>query len=571
MNGPIDHALRRRQLENFAGLLAEKRRRQAKAEHQTRGYRDADGVWRGGLLSFVKYFWHVLEPGTTFVDGWPLEAICEHLEAVTFGEIQNLLVNVPFGFMKSLLTDVFWPAWEGGPMKMPHLRYVAFSYSASLTERDNGKYRDLILSVDFQMMYGDVVKVRKTGETKVSNFQHGWKLASSVGGVGTGERGDRIILDDAHNIKESESETVRNETVRWFRESMSSRLNNMEKSAIVIIMQRVHESDVSGVILDMELPYVHLCIRMEFVWDADENGEPYANEIGWVDPRWRPDPDECEGVLAWPERFSENVVEKLKITLGPYSYAGQAQQTPEARGGGILKRHFWQPWEGKFPAFSYIFASLDGAFTEDETNDPSALSIWGVFENEVGHNRAMLISAWRKYLEFEGQRLKPEAGETQRDFMERQMQEWGLIEWTAHTCTYWKVDRLLIEAKASGISASQSLQKRYRNRNWSVELVDPKGDKMARAIAVQPTFAQKMIYAPWMGTEWREWARMVIDECAVFPFGKHDDLADTCTQATKHLRDLGLLEFDDDIRAEELRNARLPEKDNKLKNYLPGT
>ena len=303
------------------------------------------------------------------------------------------------------------------------------------------------------------------------------------------------------------------------------------------------------------------------MWDADENGEAYANEIGWVDPRWRPDPDDCDGVLAWPSLWPQTAVDSLVKILGPYAAAGQLQQTPEARGGGILKRDFWQPWEGKFPTFSYIFASLDGAFTEDESNDPSALSIWGVFENEAGHNRAMLIFAWRKFLEFEGQRLKPDAGENQRDFMERQMKEWGLIEWTAHTCTYWKVDRLLIEAKASGISAAQSLQKRYRNRNWSVELTGVKGDKVSRAIAVQPTLSNKMVYAPVD----RDWCRMVIDECAVFPAGKHDDLTDTVTQGLKHLRDLGLLEFDDDIRAEELRNARVPEKDNKLKNYLPGT
>jgi len=348
---------------------------------------------------------------------------------------------------------------------------------------------------------------------------------------------------------------------------MSTRLNNMEKGAKIVIMQRVHDSDVSGVILEKEFPYVHLMIPMEYVWDADENGEPHANEIGWVDPRWKPEPDECDGDLAWPDLFPPKAVADLIVTLGPYSAAGQLQQTPEARGGGILKREFWQPWDGKFPSFSYIFASLDGAFTDDETNDPSALSVWGVFENEAGHNRAMLIFAWEKYLEFEGQRLKPERGENQRDFETRQMSEWGLIEWVAHTCTYWKVDRLLIEAKASGISAAQSLQKRYRNRNWAVELTGVKGDKMSRGIAVQPTLANKMVYAPLD----RDWCQLLISQCAMFPFHKHDDWYDTVTQALKHLRDMGLLEFDDDIRAEELRNARLPERDDKLKNYLPGT
>lgn len=574
MNGPIDQALRRKQLENFAALLAEKRRRKEKALHKTRGYRDPEtGEWIGGLLSFVRYFWHILEPGRAFTEGWVLESMCEHLEAITFNEVRQILINVPPGFMKSLLVDVFWPAWEWGPMEMPHLRYVAFSYSASLTERDNGKFRDLIMHHDFQAMYGDLVKLRKTGETKITNAKHGFKLATSIGGVGTGERGDRIILDDPHNVKESESDTVREETIRWFRESMSSRMNDIAKSAVVVIMQRVHESDVSGTILELELPYLHLMIPMRFVWDADEDGDPYPTEIGWVDPRWTEDPDECEGVLAWPERFPEDEVTKLERVLGPYATSGQLQQTPEPRGGGILKREFWQPWPvgKKFPAFSYVFGYLDGAFTEDEQNDPSALTIWGVFENEEGYPRAMLIFAWEKYLAFEGQKLIPEKGEHQRDFMERQMREWGLVEWAAHTMNHWKCDRLIIEAKANGISAAQSLEVRYKSRRWAVQLDPVKGDKTARMIGVQPTFSQKMIYAP---VE-REWCKKVIDQCAVAPLGKHDDLADTVTGAVRHLRDCGLLEYDEDIRAGLLADARLEvqkfKEGNRIANYMPGT
>src|SRR6202142_2095026 len=98
----------------------------------------------GGLIEFVRYFWHVLEPEAPLIEGWPLEAICAHLEAVTLGSIQKLLVNVPPGFTKSMMTDVFWPAWEWGPMNMPTMRYVAFSYSASLTERDNDRFALLV-------------------------------------------------------------------------------------------------------------------------------------------------------------------------------------------------------------------------------------------------------------------------------------------------------------------------------------------------------------------------------------------------------------------------------------------
>jgi hypothetical protein len=138
---------------------------------------------RGSLIEFVRYFWHTPEPQSRkLVEGWPLEAICLHLEAVTFGDIKRLLINVPPGFMKSLLTDVFWPAWEWGPMNMPHMRYVAFSYSDGITTRDNNKMVRLINSAAFQELWGDRFTMIKLGETKIENDQTGFKLATSTGG-----------------------------------------------------------------------------------------------------------------------------------------------------------------------------------------------------------------------------------------------------------------------------------------------------------------------------------------------------------------------------------------------------
>jgi len=551
----VNHPITRADKERFAAALAEKRRRLAKAEHSTRGYRDEDGVWRGGLLSFVRYFWPVLEPGTQFIDGWALEALCEHLEAVTFGEITRILINVPPGFMKSLLTDVMWPAWEWGPMEMPHIRYVAFSYSSSLTERDNDKFKTLITSSEYQSMYGSVVQPVKIGEKKVSNTKHGWKLASSVGGVGTGERGDRIILDDPHNVKESESETVRNETIRWFRESMSSRLNNMETGAKVVIMQRVNEEDVSGIITRELQDFVHLMIPMEFSWEQvtdEKTGEPYTTEIGWVDPRWKPDPEDCNGELAWPERFPESIIPSMKKDAGQYAWASQYQQVPNPRGGGIFQLDWWEPAEPimngeKYPPLSYVVASLDGAYTEKEENDPSALTIWGIFQTQEGYNRALLIHAWRKRLPFSGPRMDILPGEHESKYIVRTRKHWGLVEWVAYSCNRYKCDRLLIEAKASGISAAQSLRNSHARAGWTIQLVEPKGDKMARALSVQPAFSQGMIYAPD-----REWAHMVQDEMGKFPRDKHDDLTDSATQAIKHMRDAGLLRSDEDRRAEEI-------------------
>jgi predicted phage terminase large subunit-like protein len=452
-------------------------------------------------------------------------------------------------------------------MNMPHLRYVTFSYSSSLTERDNGKFKDLITSVEYQTMYGDHVQPRKTGETKVSNWEHGWKLASSVGGVGTGERGDRAIIDDPHNVKESESKLVRQETIRWFRESLSSRLNDMENGAKVVIMQRVNEEDVSGTIIGEMDGWCHLLIPMEYVWSADEDGEPFTTDIGWSDPRWKPDMSDCEGDLAWPERFPERIIPTMKSDASKFAWSSQYQQTPETRGGAIFEREWWQPWEptdGKFPPFTYIVASCDSAFGNKENSDPSACVVLGIFENDLGFNRVMVIEAWRRNLKFSGPRITMEPGERGMAFLERQRKNWGLVEWLADTCARRKADRLLIENKASGISAAQSLANSHPYAGWAVQLIEPKGDKWTRAQAVQPTFSQELVYIPW---PLRQWGADLVDEMAIFPKGKHDDLTDAMTQGIKHLRDSGLLRNDDEIRHEE-REAMKPKK--KQKALYPG-
>jgi predicted phage terminase large subunit-like protein len=448
------------------------------------------------------------------------------------------------------------------------LRYVAFSYSASLTERDNMRFRDLVSSARYQELYGHKVKLRNKTTTKVINTGTGWKLASSVGGIGTGERGDRVIIDDPHNVVEGESEVIRVETVRWFRESISSRFNRLDSGALIVIMQRVHEEDVSGVILQLKqegLDYCHLMIPWEF-----DPSRSVPNEIGWIDPRHDEDNvDANAGEPAWSDRFHVEHMRQLRIALGPYAWASQYQQSPAPRGGGIFQRDWWQTWESpdnKFPPFEYIIASLDSAFTEKEENDPSGFTVWGVFLNEEKRRRIMLVHAWRKHLPFSADRglITPRSDEDDTQNMilvgdrhitnpryqrwrRRTMEHWGLMEWVNDTCNRYKVDKLLIEAKASGISAAQELQNRFGRQDWVVELYPVKGDKIARAYAVQPTFSQLMVYAPVL-----DWSEMVIDEMAVFPKGKHDDLTDSACQAIKYMRDIGLAWTDEEAFAAEM-------------------
>lgn len=523
------------------------------------------------LLAFTRRMWHVLEPGRELVEGWALEAICEHLEAVSYGQIQKLLINVPPGFMKSMLTEVFWPAWEWGPRRMPHLRYVSFSYSAMLTERDNRRFRDVMLSHDYGRLFGDRFALMKTGEQLVSNDKTGWKLATSIGGVGTGERGDRVVLDDPHSVKESESDTVRQETVRWFREGMSNRLNDADKSAVVVIMQRVHEEDVSGVILsDMQHDYEHMCIPME--WE----GQRRISTVSQM--AWQYDPREEVGDLAWAERFSPVACRNLKTTVGPYAWAGQYQQSPTPRGGGIFKRDWWQVWdpppdaEGhqRLPQCEFVLASFDGAFGQRQENDYSALTVWGIFRNAPGvlesstrqprhyleqtmnpqgaasaqqmvrkftvAPRIILMNAWRKRLPLNGLEIPRMDDETPAQWRQRAMKHWGITQWVADTCRRFRVNILLIESKANGIDVANEMSRQYSGEGWSIRMSDPGAlDKVARAYSVQHLLADQMVYAPD-----REWAEDVITEMSVFPKTTHDDYTDTATQAWKFLRDAGL-------------------------------
>lgn len=327
------------------------------------------------LINFIKNGWSALEPGQKFVAGWAVEAICEHLEAVTRGEITRLLINVPPGTTKSMATSVFYPAWEWGAKGMSHNRYILAAHKESLAIRDNVRCRNLIRSKWYQDKWGDEVtlKADQSGKAEYHNTNTGWRMASSVGGGVTGNRGDRVILDDPHSVHAADSDTVREETLRWFSEELSSRLNNIDLSAIIVIMQRVNERDVSGLILAEELGYEHLMLPMEYeperccyssikpryievptkhivLWDKEssswkESESQDLNEQG-TEIRYKADPRTKDGELLWPERFSAKGVKQLKKELGAwggeYAQAGQLQQRPAPRGGGLFKLDDWQ-------------------------------------------------------------------------------------------------------------------------------------------------------------------------------------------------------------------------------------
>lgn len=503
------------------------------------------------LYDFIRIMWPIVEPNRAFVGGWVLEGWCEHLEAVTRGEIQRLLGNVPPGCSKSLSTSVLWPAWEHGPKRMPSMRYMCAAYGSHLTFRDNRRYRAIVTHPAYRAMWGDVFTVIGEAVEQIINDRTGWKLATSVGGVGTGERADRIIVDDPNNPQEVESQVVMEATTLWYREVLPDRLNDISRSAIVTIQQRTHQADISGLILDQGFDYVHFQVPMPY-----DPLRHCTTVLGWQDPRGlgedgellpeivtdaRGNPivlpgsplDERVGMPAWPELFPEDKLAEIYKQKGEYAVAAQYFMLPVPRGGGIIKDSWWRLWpHEEFPPYGTCVGSVDTAFKEGEHNDYSAMTVWGAFQHpETLRPALMLREAWQERLNL--------AELTRR---------------VIRSCREHKIDTLLIEDSARATDLNAEIFRLIGGRETSIVLV-PTGrlNKVQRTHAVVPVFENGIVYAPD-----KEWADMVIRQVSAFSGrgNEHDDLHDTVIQAITYMRTNGVAtrseEYDEEVLARRM-------------------
>lgn len=280
------------------------------------------------LSQFVKMMWPTVE-GSRYVHGYHIDAICEHLMAVSSGQIKKLLITIPPRFMKSLLTAVFWPAWDW--LKNPERRFLFASYAQSLSLRDSRRCRMVIQSERYEKLLQshqpDLVLVGdQNTKIRFDNNFNGYRIATSVGGALTGEGGNVVCVDDAHNLIEGESEAVREGVITWWSEAMSTRRDDFKNSAYVIIGQRVHEHDLIGHILATESGWDHLCLPMRY-----EGNSRVASTLGYKDPR------KVANELLWPTRCDEADCRELEERLGQYATACQLQQRPAPREGGMFR------------------------------------------------------------------------------------------------------------------------------------------------------------------------------------------------------------------------------------------
>jgi hypothetical protein len=281
--------------------------------------------WSCSLPAFVQAAWLVVEPATPFVPNWHINAICEHLEAASRGEIRRLVINIPPRHGKSLLVSVFWPAWWW--TWQPQIRFLTASYGASLAERDAIKTRDLLRSPWYQTYWPLELKADLNRANRYENTAGGSRIATSVGGEATGEGGDVIIIDDPHKVEEALSQTARARVSDWHDGTLGFRLNDPKTGIEVVIMQRLHERDLTGHLLERD-GWTHLCLPARY----DPN-HPF---------RWPDDPRQTDGELLWPAHIPEQELARIEETMGSYRAAGQLQQRPAALEGELLKRAWWR-------------------------------------------------------------------------------------------------------------------------------------------------------------------------------------------------------------------------------------
>jgi len=451
------------------------------------------------LRDFIRQAWHVVEPQTKYIPGWHIDAISDHLEAVTRSEIRRLIINIPPGMMKSLSVSVFWPVWMW--TFKPHLRFLTASYALSLATRDSLKSRRLIQSQWYQSRWGSVFQLTgdQNQKTRYENDKTGFRLAVSVGGA-TGERADARIIDDPHNIDDAYGSDVSREgVIDWYKSVWSEREADSRTGVEVVIMQRLHERDLSGYLLSELGGYEHLMLPMRF-----EAERRCVTAIGFSDPR------QCEDELLCPARHDEEAVQDKEKRLGSYGAAGQLQQRPAPRGGGMFKRE-WFEIVSAAPRQAARVRYWDKAATEEG-------------QGSTSFTCGVLIARDTQGAIYIEDIVRGQWASAQREIIIKQVAETDAIKYGQHEVRIWVEQEPGSGGKDSALATIKNLS------GFIVHADRVTGSKELRAdpLASQAGAGNVRIVRA-------EWNHDFLERLILFPHGTYKDEIDAAAGAFNHL------------------------------------
>jgi predicted phage terminase large subunit-like protein len=488
------------------------------AELQRRRFQEEAEELSDDLRAFGRAAWRVIKPVEKYQSNWHIDAICEHLQAVTTGDIRKLQIWIPRGMMKSLNVSVFWPAWEW--TRNPWLRYWTAVYELGLSGRLAALSREIIISEWYQERWGGLFKIVRDGERYFTNDQGGTRLATAPGATALGEHGHRIIIDDPINAKDADATSrVRlDSTNEWYDAVVQGSKADPTKAAEVIIMQRLHENDLAAHALEMDpSTWTILCLPERF-----EHDHPFRYKL---DPR-------VEGDLLWPGYRDERVSDAMAASLGPYRRAGQMQQRPSAREGDLLKRYWWRFYDPRLfvdkafanrrPKLARVVISVDTPLKDKQSNDMVAIQAWGV----KGGDRYLL--------------------ELRKGHMSKGQAYRAILEMSGHVRKQFPhaIHTVLIENAGYGVELIEELK---RSVPGVLKLTRAhEGDKELRAEAAAASLESGNCFLPGYrkGNDEMSMPRDdlnsaditdFIDSCAGFPNARFDDDVDAWSQCMNWL------------------------------------
>ncbi|SRR5260221_337863 len=508
-------------------------------------------LYRRNFALFAQTAWTQLLPEPP-IWNWHMDAICDHLTAVTMGMVRFLMVNVPPRMSKTMLCSVLWPAWHW--LHEPGEQFLFASADDRLAKDSSILSRRLIEGSWYRSYFPDEFEIYDD-ENQVGmyrNTEGGYRQTASVQGRVTGMGGTIQVLDDPHDAKKVESDVVRLGTIAWHDNAWRSRVNNPEKAKKVYIGQRTHSEDCFGHVLEGEKK--RWCVvTLPMTFDSRDVCVTYPNNgeapLTDQEPLFR-DPRTVDGEMLNPKRFSAKTAAAEKLIMSERAWDAQYQQKPVGTGGLILKRHWWRPWvypewrpeagaERPMPQFTEVIQVYDTAFEEQEENDFSARTTWGLFNhteqrfdkrtgrvtNDTTRVAAMLLDMMMEKFTFPD--LRDEVIQSYADFD-----------------PHW----ILIEKKASG----HDLVNELKRKNIPVKAVrlsgssgrrGGEGDLIARANSASLMLEKGCIFHPP-----RPWAEKTIDYAGKFPNGPQGsrDIVSTLVIAWMYLRRYHDLQLPDD-------------------------